>query len=342
MFGHARYPIDDDAVTSIRSPYLRDFVYRWQKTRGFGRVTMTALHMDEEWFCREAWRRIAARSVLPDLVHAHAVHQTARLRRRDVAVVVNLPGAPHPRYIEDLREADALVADGWAAEHLPAMLGRAVDRVPKGVDAVLFAPEGADRRGELGLTGRRVIVAVGRLVPIKNMRLLIGSMPGILKRVPTAHALIVGEGPEFAMLQQLASDLRVRPAVSFTGYVPNSELGIYYRSADVFALTSSFDNSPNVVLEAMACGLPIVCTDVGGVREFVEQHGGELVPANDSGRLADALAGWLADSDRCAAAARHNRKTVVDRYSWRASAEQLLGVYERVVSARRQRQRIPA
>ena len=110
----------------MRSPYTRDFVYRFQNRRGFGRLTMTVLHVDEEWFCRAAWKRIAA-GRLPDVVHAHALHQSARLRAGGVPVVINLPGPPNSRYLADLREADALVADGWAAEHLPSALGRPVE-----------------------------------------------------------------------------------------------------------------------------------------------------------------------------------------------------------------------
>ena len=334
MFGRARYAVDDVPVTTIRSPYLRDLVYRWQKTRGFGRMTTSALHVDEEWFCRDAWRHIARRRVQPDVVHAHAVHQTARLRRNGIPVVVNLPGAPHARYLADLRAADALVADGWAAEHLPQVVGKAVDHVPKGVAADVFTPGGGDRRGQLGLAGKHVVIAVGRLVPIKNMGLLIDALPVLLTRVPNAHALIVGEGPELAMLEHRASSLGVSHAVSFAGYVPNRDLPSYYRSADVFALSSSFDNSPNVVLEAMACGLPVVCTDVGGVRQFVERDGGELVGSGDARQLGQVLAGWLESPARRHVAALQNRRAAVERYSWRASAERLLTVYERVIAAR--------
>jgi glycosyltransferase involved in cell wall biosynthesis len=340
VFGEARYPVREVPVTTIRSPYLRDLVYRWQTTRGFGRVTTTALHVDEEWFCREAWRRIAARQQRPDVVHAHAVYQTARLRRHDVPVVVNLPGAPHARYVDDLRDADALVADGWAAEHLPQMLGRDVDRVPKGVDADRFTPSGGTLRSELGLGDKQVILAVGRLVPIKNMRLLIAAMPALLASVPAAHLVIVGEGPELTMLQQLASALGVAASVKFAGYAPNAEIAAYYRSGDVFALSSAFDNSPNVVLEAMASGLAVVCTNVGGVAEFVDSTGGELVAPGDASHLARALIGWLQSPERRAAAAAHNRQVVLDRYSWRASAMRLLEVYERVIAARSARRHL--
>jgi glycosyltransferase involved in cell wall biosynthesis len=334
LLGHARHPVTEAPATVLRTPYLRDAVYRWQNTRGFGRATMTALHLDEEWFCRAAWREIESRTARPDIVHAHAVHQAARLRRVDIPVVINLPGAPNARYIGDLRAADALVADGWAAEHLPATLGREIAHVPKGVDSTSFTPDGANRRAALGLGNAPVIVAVGRLVPIKNPRLLVDALVRVKARLRDARLLMVGEGPDLPALERHAAALGVRDSVVFAGYVPLAALPDFYRTADVFALSSDFDNSPNVVLEAMASALPVVATDVGGVGSFVEAGcGGDLVPAGDAQRMADALAGWLESRDRREAAGLHNRRVVLRRYSWRASAERLLEVYESVLAA---------
>ena len=67
-------------ATVLRSPYLRDWSIGGRHTRGFGRLTMRRCTLDEEWFCRAAWRRIARAPRLPDIVHAHALHQAARLR----------------------------------------------------------------------------------------------------------------------------------------------------------------------------------------------------------------------------------------------------------------------
>lgn len=335
LIGGARHPVTEGRAVVLRTPYLRDVVYRWQNTRGFGRATMTALHLDEEWFCRAAWKHIAAERPLPDIVHAHALYQTARLRPVDVPVVINLPGAPHARYIADLRAADALVADGWAAEHLPATLGCPIAHVPKGVDADLFSADGANKRAALSLDGKHVVLAVGRLVPIKNIALLIDAMRHLRARLASAHLLIVGEGPDRPALEEQVASQELSDAITFTGYVPVAELPAYYRAADVFALPSQFDNSPNVVLEAMSVGLPVVATDVGGVRGFVEAGpGGELVRPGDEHVLADALAGWLESPVRRRAAASHNRRIVRERYSWRASARALLDVYEHVLRTR--------
>jgi glycosyltransferase involved in cell wall biosynthesis len=344
LFGGPRYPSDAGVpVTLLRSPYTRDFVYRHQHQRGFGRLTMTALHADEEWFCRAAWRRIAAAPQKPDVVHAHALHQAARLRTGDIPVVINLPGEPNPRYTADLMEADALVADGWAADHLPRKLGRSVHRVQKGVDADMFHPDGPTHRGTLRLDGRRVVISVARLVPIKNLRLLVDAMAVLRGRVPDAHLIIVGDGPERQKLHARAFELDIADAVTFAGSVPQRDTPAYYRAADVFALSSDFDNSPNAILEAMASGLPVVATDVGGVREFVpDQAGGTVVPPGDAVALANALERYLTQPDAARAAGARNRQIASAEFSWRASALRLLDVYRDAIGARRRDERASA
>jgi glycosyltransferase involved in cell wall biosynthesis len=296
---------------------------------------MAALHVDEEWFCRVAWRRMAARAHPPDVVHAHALHQAARLRRGGIPVVINLPGAPHSRYTDDLRQADALVADGWAAANLPALLGRPVDRVQKGVDSERFRPTGANHREALDLAGKRVILAVTRLVPIKNVSLLVEALAILRQRVPGVHLLVVGEGPDSEALQRRVAALGVSGAVTFAGYVPQAETPAFYRSGDVFGLSSDFDNSPNVVLEAMASELPVVTTDVGGVREFVtDRAGGAIVPAGDAAALAAGLERYLTSPAAAHEAGAYNRARATSEFSWRASALRLIDVYHRVIASR--------
>jgi glycosyltransferase involved in cell wall biosynthesis len=336
--GEARHPVDGVDVELVRSPYARDFVYRWQNQRGFGRLTMTALHLDEEWFCRSAWRRIAAAPRQPDVVHAHALHQAARLRIGAIPVVINLPGAPNLRYRADLREADALVADGWAAANLPAALGTAVERLPKGVDSERFCPAGPSVRERLGLAGKRVVLTIARLVPIKNVRRLLDAMAHVRARSHDTHLVIVGDGPEAAGLKRHAAALGITDAITFAGSVSHAETPEFYRAADVFALSSDFDNSPNVVLEAMASGLPVVTTDVGGVRELVGDRMGPtpdaVVVSSDPTALAAGLERYLAAPDAARAAGARNRIRAVTEFSWRTSALRLLDVYHRVIAAR--------
>jgi len=153
----------------------------------------------------------------------------------------------------------------------------------------------------------------------------------------------VGDGPEAAALRARAVALDVADAVTFVGSVPQGDTPAFYRAADVFALSSDFDNSPNAILEAMACGLPVVATNVGGVRDFVtERAGGALVSPGDAGAFAAALERYLAQPDAARAAGAHNRLKASTEFSWRASALQLVAVYRRVIDARRGGERASA
>ena len=334
LLGGARFPVVGVDATVLRSPYLRDWVYAFQNRRGFGRLTMHALHLDEEWFCRAAWRTIARRSERPHIVHAHALYQAARLRHGDAGVILNFPGEPNPRYVQDIGLADALIADGWAAAELPKRLGREVHAIPKGVDSERFSPKGTNLRGELGLHGKRVALSVGRFVPIKNMALVVQSFAPVAAADPAAHLVLIGEGPEQGNLQAQVAELGLVSRVTFAGYVPQDQLGTYYRSADLFVLASDFDNSPNVVLEAMSCSMPVVATRVGGVADYVTAPGGELVERGDAVAMARVMGAWLGDEQRRRDAGAFNRDRIVRDFSWRASAQRLLAVYEMVLSNR--------
>jgi glycosyltransferase involved in cell wall biosynthesis len=139
------------------------------------------------------------------------------------------------------------------------------------------------------------------------------------------------------------AELGLSDAVTFAGSIPFEDTPRFYRSADVFALSSTFDNSPNVVLEAMASGLPVVTTDVGGVREYVSDLvGGLVVPPGDASALAAGLEWYLTSPAASRRAGDYNRLKAATDFSWRASARRLLGVYDGVIAGRRPAERVTA
>lgn len=141
-----------------------------------------------------------------------------------------------------------------------------------------------------------IILAVGRLVGKKGFVHLVRAMPKILASVLQARLVIVGEGPERSLLENVSRDLNVDSRVILVGNVQWSQVSSYLFLSDIFVVPSIHDSSgnldglPNVVLEAMAAGRPIVATSIGGISIAVENNAtGIIVPEADSGALADAI-----------------------------------------------------
>ncbi|MEW6235137.1 MAG: glycosyltransferase [Candidatus Omnitrophota bacterium] len=137
-----------------------------------------------------------------------------------------------------------------------------------------------------------VIGTTGRLVPVKGYDLLIEAFAAVRKHSPAARLVIVGEGPEQARLERIARQKGVEDAVCIAGYTP--DVKPYLAAFDLFVCSSHSEGVPNSVLEAMAIGLPVIATKVGGMESIIEdRREGTLIPPGEVGALANALHVWL-------------------------------------------------
>lgn len=193
----------------------------------------------------------------------------------------------------------------------------AVPVIPNGVDTTLFHP-GPHRTAAMA-GGAVRLLAVGRLVGQKGIDVLLNALarPG-LERVELD---LVGDGEWRSDLEAQAVRLGLAARVRFRGWLDRSDLATVYREADLFVLASRDEGMPNVVLEAMASGLPVVSTTVPGARDLVvEGETGLLVPPEDPTALADALRRLVADADTRVWFGARGRVRVEDSFSWRAAA----------------------
>jgi glycosyltransferase involved in cell wall biosynthesis len=227
---------------------------------------------------------LARRLGIPYVVKVHGsdlnVQATHALRRRQIRSA--------------LRGAGAVVAVSRALADKAVEIGADPARVQviyNGVDSGLFAPgPQAEARQRLGLAGGApLLLYVGNLKQTKGCVDLLEAFPALLAQRPDAHLVYVGAGPCRAELLERATALGCADRVSLAGAQPHAALGDWFRAADVLCLPSHNEGVPNVVLEAMACGVPVVASRVGGIPEVVPEHAGILVPVRDREALSRAL-----------------------------------------------------
>jgi teichuronic acid biosynthesis glycosyltransferase TuaC len=201
-----------------------------------------------------------------------------------------------------------------------------------GVDLQRFRPlPQAQTREALGLEGAPILLSVGHLVALKGQRFLIEALAMLLPAHPQARLVIVGEGPERSNLLALATRLGVADRVTLTGALPNAELLRWYSAADVLLLASSREGWANVLLEAMACGTPVVATAVGGSPEVVSAAVAGLLVEQASGEIFAAAIRQLlsAPIDRSAV------RAYAENFGWQQTTKAQLALFEATVSAAR-------
>jgi len=237
-----------------------------------------------------------------------------------VPVTITLRGTevPHarnpalrPRLVSALQAATRVFSVSESLRQHAISLGIAGDKVRvvgNGVDTAKFHPvDRTQARAQLGIAADvPVLISVGGLVERKGFHRVIACLPELIARYPELQLLIVGgasaEGDMGAELEQQVAELRVQAHVRFLGILPAASLKWPLSAADVFVLSTRNEGWANVFLEAMACGLPVISTDVGGNAEVVcRAELGSIVPFDDHAALRDALMVALAkDWDRAA------------------------------------------
>lgn len=295
-------------------------------------------------------RRHCARD-RPDLLDGHfawpdGVGVSYLARAMKLPYTITLRGTINPRYrtacfrgrmSRSLRDAAAVISVSAKMAEIAAELGVAAERIhviPNGVDTEVFTPlPREEARQGVGLAQHgRLVVCVASLKPQKGHEDLLEAM----EKLPADVRLVIigvesGRGGYRRQLTAYAAARGLTERVRFAGGQPQSKVAMYYSAADVSVLASHSEGCPNVVLESLACGTPVVATAVGGVPEILRSgENGLMVAARSPTALADGMRAALArdwSRDRV-------RRSVADR-SWQAVADQVLSVFRSALGNRR-------
>ena len=210
--------------------------------------------------------------------------------------------------------------------------------IHNGVDTHKFQPATDKRKvkAELGLNPDDIaILSVGRLYARKGLFTLIEAMTPVVKKFKNTKFVISGKGQsdEMAKLNAHAEQLGVKDNIIFTGYYPDKKLPKLYQAADVFAFSTFYEHHPFAVLEALATGLPVVTTTVGGIAETIKTGtNGLLVKPFSSRQFSDAILYLLEHPEEAKEMGVKARKTIVDEYDWSIVVKQAMRVYEEALN----------
>jgi len=235
-----------------------------------------------------------------------------------------------------LRKANAAIAlTEDMKRQMQKLCMRDVFVIPNALDVKTFG-DSARAKLDLAMPERqdcKVIIFVGTLRKVKGVEYLIRAMRIVALRRTGVRLVLVGDGEERPFLEDLTARLSLSDIVTFVGRIPNERVPDYLTAAHVFVLPSLSEGFPGVILEAMACGLPIVSTRVGGLPEIVEDgKNGFLVESRSPDEIAEKVILLLEDDSLRTEIADANRKKV-ERYSPQAQIERLEGILGDVAAA---------
>lgn len=227
------------------------------------------------------------------------------------------------------QRADGLIAVSSGLQQRMAEIGIDAERVQvlrNGVDLALFRPHDREpARQALGVA-RPTLLAVGNLVPLKRHWLIIEA----LAQLPEVELVIAGEGPERPALERLAGERGVAGRLRLIGRVPQDRLPAIYSAADLLLLVSQHEGSPNVLLESMACGTPVLVSAMPGITDIVgDTAAGRVVSEITPSRLADEVRALLT-----APLDRTTTRRFAERFDWRSTTEGQSALFEQVLAHR--------
>lgn len=242
-----------------------------------------------------------------------------------------------------LRRADLITCGGENTKEEMTKLRADVKKVhliSHAVDTRSFSPAQKSEalRRSLKISGSPTVISIRNLSPLYDVESLVKAIPLVRRQIPEVKFIIAGDGEQKDYLEKLASSLGDANSVRFVGWIPHEELPKYLASADVYVSTSLSDGGISVsTLEAMACGLPAVITDVGDNRRWVKEGvNGFIVPVKSPNALALKIVYLLKNKNAKDRFARTNRQVVEEKANYEKEMQKMEKLYKELIGGNRE------
>ncbi len=300
--------------------------HHWDRIRGG--ICWRVHRWHENRFLRRTEQVFADRWTEFDAVYVHGSSNLAHLASRYRPTVLRLPGPVSAELAPVLRRVHAVCANGDALAQVREFLGDHAIEIPLGVDSETFSPGPISVRRALGWPEQSCVVGyVGRLIHIKGVDLLAAAFRDVSKVAKDARLLIVGSGEEEWMIRSILRKEFASGLVHVESDVPHLQLADWYRAMNLFVMPSRYENFSNAIVEALACGVPFLASDVGGNRELAATGGGRLFQQQSIQSLSTCLRQVMDDREALKSGGTLGADYVRRHYSWAASAERLEQVF---------------
>lgn len=199
-----------------------------------------------------------------------------------------------------------------------------IDVIHNGIDTDLFIPANEP------CFDKKHLLWVGRYAKGKGIDYLIEAFSILKKKHLDVTLTLVGKGPEKDHITKKIRDMNLENSIIMKDFVPNSEIVDMYQNSSIFVLPSLEEGVPRTILEAMSCGIPVVCSRLPQLVDIVD-GGGLLVPLKDSHYLADTISKVLSNSSLAEEFGRNGRKNVVENYSWKDTVKKTVQIYKELL-----------